>query len=609
MSALDDVAGGGWGGGEGGSAAGSTFPEELEPLAGEYEYIREIGAGGMAAVYLAHERSADRLVAIKAIRRRYLGDEEAVLRFAREARVLADLQHPNIVETYAVRQLGERSLAIVMQHLSGGTLRQLLRREGQLSFERATAILRDVAEALRHAHAQGVVHRDVKPENIFLEDDTGRAVLSDFGIARPMVETEDENELTLVGAAIGTPAYMSPEQIDGLTLDGRTDIYSLGLVGWEMLSGRRPWEGENLYAIIYNQKHEELQRLTELRPDIPTPLLFAIEGALLKHRDTRWVDIDEFLAQLLESPQAEAPRRRVRLLRDAPIAPRDTTTPPGDMREWLYAPPVQSPGPREPAAQVFSQWGFAHPGEQGAPVLDDDEDMPPAPLRGAPRLRLPEPPPAWMVVAGALAVLLILIAVLAIDGTRRAPDGNAATLSRDSAETIVTTGALETDSVARAETTPASRERATSPRPEPAPPPSTSPPAARSNEASARPRLVARSHLDSLLLCDSPVQTHQRACLFAHISDNDTALNRVYREMISELRARGEAPAGQREPESVTRLRTEQREWLAWRDTECRRRSRESEGELWAPARAQCFAEFSAARVKELTGQLGRLRG
>ncbi|HJU66152.1 MAG TPA: serine/threonine-protein kinase, partial [Gemmatimonadaceae bacterium] len=236
----------------------SVFPEGLESLADEYEYLREIGSGGMAAVHLARERESGRLVAIKAIRKRYLEDDEALLRFAREARVLADLHHPNIVETYAVRELGEKSLAIVMQHLSGGTLRQLLRREGQLSFDQAASILRDVAEALRHAHAQGVVHRDVKPENIFLEDGTGRAVLSDFGVARPMIDTGDEDELTLVGAAIGTPAYMSPEQIDGLQLDGRSDVYSLGLVGWEMLSGHRPWEGENLYGIIYKQKHEEL---------------------------------------------------------------------------------------------------------------------------------------------------------------------------------------------------------------------------------------------------------------------------------------------------------------------------------------------------------------
>jgi serine/threonine protein kinase len=588
-------------GGGGGTAGG--FPEELEALADEYEYIREIGAGGMAAVYLGRERSTDRLVAIKAIRRRHLGDEEAVLRFAREARVLAELHHPNIVETYAVRQLGEKSLAIVMQHLAGGTLRQVLRREGQLSFERATSILRDVAEALRHAHAQGVVHRDVKPENIFLEEETGRAVLSDFGIARPMVETEDENELTLVGAAIGTPAYMSPEQIDGLPLDGRTDIYSLGLVGWEMLSGRRPWEGDNLYAIIYNQKHEELERLTELRPDIPTPLLFAIEGALLKHRDTRWLDVDEFLAQLLESPQAEEPRRRVRMVRDTPIAP-------PDVDEWQEPSRVATPElpePSEPAAHVFSAWSFARPKERFEPLLDEDEDVLVGD-GGARRGRLPAPPQARMVVAGALVVVLVLAGVLAIDGTRGAPDGNAATLSRDSTETRVTTGALATDSLAGTDTAPATGA-GTPPRPTGLPPSDTTAIPALPNESAPRPRIVARSHLDSLLLCDSPVQSHQRACLFAHISDNDTALNSVYREMIAELLARDETPPGQREPESVTRLRTEQREWLAWRDTECRRRSREQEGELWAPVRARCFAEFSGARVKELEGQLSRLRG
>ncbi|MGH7720595.1 MAG: serine/threonine-protein kinase, partial [Gemmatimonadaceae bacterium] len=199
------------------------FPPELEALGREYEFLREIGAGGMAAVYLARERSGGRLVAIKAIRRRYLEDEEALSRFDREARVVAELHHPHIVETYAVRRTGEKTIAIVMQHLPGGTLRKVLQRDGAFPFDRATSVLRDVAEALRYAHGRGVVHRDVKPENIFLEEETGRALLSDFGIARPMVESDDQ--LTMVGAAIGTPTYMAPEQIDGLPLDERSDVY------------------------------------------------------------------------------------------------------------------------------------------------------------------------------------------------------------------------------------------------------------------------------------------------------------------------------------------------------------------------------------------------
>ena len=135
----------------------------LRGLARDYEFVRELGRGGMAVVYLARERASGRLVAIKAVDRRYGDDPEAVARFAREAHTVADLDHPNIVRTHSIERLGPDTLAIVMQHVPGGTLRELLDAEGPLSFERATAILRDVAEALRYAHARGLVHRDVKP--------------------------------------------------------------------------------------------------------------------------------------------------------------------------------------------------------------------------------------------------------------------------------------------------------------------------------------------------------------------------------------------------------------------------------------------------------------
>jgi serine/threonine protein kinase len=278
---------------------------DLSTLEERYELVREIGRGATALVFLARERATGRLVAIKAIRPRYAGDREATARFAREARTVADLDHPNIVRTYAVEQLGEQALAIVMQYVPGGTLRDALRERGPFPFERATRILADVAEALRYAHGRGIVHRDVKPENIFLNDIAGHALLSDFGIARSL---ESDTELTLTGAALGTPAYMSPEQIDGRQADGRSDIYSLGLVGWEMLTGRRPWEGESVYSVVYKQKHQELPRLPELCASVPSPLLFAIESALDKHRDTRWANLDEFLAQLLETDQSAAKR-------------------------------------------------------------------------------------------------------------------------------------------------------------------------------------------------------------------------------------------------------------------------------------------------------------
>ena len=172
--------------------------DELAPalriLAERYEILGEIGRGGMATVFLARELATNRRVAIKTIDARHADDAEARARFAREARTVAALDHRNIVRMLSVEHLAEGVAAIVMEYVPGGTLRATLLAEGPFSFERTERILRDVAEGLRYAHALGLVHRDVKPENVFLDATTGRALLSDFGIARAV---EEENPLTL----------------------------------------------------------------------------------------------------------------------------------------------------------------------------------------------------------------------------------------------------------------------------------------------------------------------------------------------------------------------------------------------------------------------------
>src|SRR4051812_36072705 len=220
----------------------TDFPVDLHALEDQYELIRELGQGGMAAVYLAKRRDSGKLVAIKAIRARYLDDPDALQRFAREARTVADLSHPNIVRTEAIEEMGDRAIAIIMEYVAGGTVRDRLREYGAFSAEDAEAVLRDVANSLRYAHHRGIVHRDVKPENVFLEKSTGRALLSDFGIARRI---EGDVPITMLGASLGTPQYMSPEQIDGRAVDGRSDIYSLGVLGWELLTGLPALGGRN----------------------------------------------------------------------------------------------------------------------------------------------------------------------------------------------------------------------------------------------------------------------------------------------------------------------------------------------------------------------------
>src|SRR5688572_8894 len=156
------------------ASSDTDFPSDLRALEREYELIRELGQGGMAAVYLARRRATGRLVAIKAVRARYMDDADAIQRFTREAATVAGLDHPNIVRTESIEQIDERAVAIIMQHVPGGTLRDWLREHGSLGAEHAESILRDVANALGYAHRRGIVHRDVKPENVFLDAQHGR---------------------------------------------------------------------------------------------------------------------------------------------------------------------------------------------------------------------------------------------------------------------------------------------------------------------------------------------------------------------------------------------------------------------------------------------------
>jgi alpha-tubulin suppressor-like RCC1 family protein/tRNA A-37 threonylcarbamoyl transferase component Bud32 len=268
-------------------------------LEAEYEIVGELGRGGTAVVYLARERELGREVAIKVIRSAYVEDEEAAARLVREARMVGGLQHPHIVVLYATRRLRDRSLALIMQYVPGRTLKEEVAEQGPLPFERVTQILDDIGSALAYAHRRRIVHRDIKPENIYIDGETGAARLSDFGIARPW---DAESGLTLPGTAIGTPAYMSPEQIEGGELDRRSDLYSLGMVGYEMLTGKRPWSGESLFSLIYKQKHEQLPPLDEVRPGIPLTLHLAIEVAVCKAADDRWPDTESFLAALRGLP-------------------------------------------------------------------------------------------------------------------------------------------------------------------------------------------------------------------------------------------------------------------------------------------------------------------
>jgi eukaryotic-like serine/threonine-protein kinase len=235
-------------------------------LAGRYSIIRELGRGGMATVYLADDLKHRRQVAIKVLRPE-LGSLLGADRFAREIQIAAGLNHPHILPLYdsgaGKRGSGEDQLLwFSMPYIRGESLRQKLNRERQLPVDEAILIVRQVASALDHAHAQGLIHRDIKPENILIHE--GEAMVTDFGIALAADAAPDQR-LTQRGLTMGTPEYMSPEQItDDRTLDGRSDLYSLGCVLYEMLAGEPPYFGATAQAVVIKRFTDPVPRIRRL---------------------------------------------------------------------------------------------------------------------------------------------------------------------------------------------------------------------------------------------------------------------------------------------------------------------------------------------------------
>ncbi len=268
-----------------------------EALADRYQLQRELGRGGMATVYLAHDLKHDRRVALKVLHPELaatLGPE----RFQREIRTTARLQHPHILPVLDSGKSGDQ-LWYTMPHVEGESLRDRLRREGQLPLDDALKITREVADALGYAHSQGIVHRDIKPENILLS--RGHALVADFGIARAL-QVADAEHLTATGLAVGTPAYMSPEQAGGASkVDGRSDLYSLSCVFYEMLTGEVPYMGRTPQAVIAKRMLEPLPHVRTLRQGVPESVEQAINRALAVTPADRFPTVTEF-AQALAQP-------------------------------------------------------------------------------------------------------------------------------------------------------------------------------------------------------------------------------------------------------------------------------------------------------------------
>ena len=257
----------------------------LAAIGQQYELEGEIGRGGMSVVYRARDRRLNRPVAVKVLPPDLAHDPAIRARFTREAQTSAQLSHPHIVPIYDVGERGGIAW-FVMALVTGGNLATLLTRDPRPPLDEVRRILAEVADALAYAHLRGVIHRDIKPDNILLDRQTGRAMVTDFGIAWAM---EAGARLTATGIAVGTPTYMSPEQAVGERgLDGRSDIYSAGVLGYQMLTGRVPFEAGNSMALLLKHVTERPRPIADLRPDAPRTLREAVERALMKAPEDRW---------------------------------------------------------------------------------------------------------------------------------------------------------------------------------------------------------------------------------------------------------------------------------------------------------------------------------
>jgi serine/threonine protein kinase len=264
-----------------------------ETVAERYELEELVGHGGMSSVYRAHDSLLERYVALKVLHEQYSEDEDFVERFKREARLVAQLQHPNIV-TVIDRGEQEGRQYIVFEYIEGENLKELVVRKGRLEVREALEIAIEVARALGFAHEHGLVHRDVKPQNVLLNGD-GRAKVTDFGIARSL---DVEHGVTQTGTVLGTSNYIAPEQASGKHVDQHSDVYSLGVVLYEMLSGEVPFPGESFVAVALKHVNQPPPSVLDVRGDIPMRVAEAVDRALEKDPERRFPTMDAFAAEL-----------------------------------------------------------------------------------------------------------------------------------------------------------------------------------------------------------------------------------------------------------------------------------------------------------------------
>src|SRR5581483_4250621 len=271
-------------------------------LGGRYRLEARIGQGGMSTVYRALDETLQRRVAVKLMNREVVSDSAQLERFRREARAVAQLNHPHIVGVIDAGE-DEGRPYIVFEYVEGETLKERIRRGGRLPIPEAVAYAIEIARALGAAHARHIVHRDVKPQNVLI-DEEGSCKVTDFGIAR----TLDEEGLTADGRVLGTTDYVSPEQALGQPVTGQSDLYSLGIVLWEMLAGDVPFKGETQVAVAMKHVREELPDIQSRRPEVSAALAAVIDRATAKRLEDRYANDAELIADLEDALGIETAR-------------------------------------------------------------------------------------------------------------------------------------------------------------------------------------------------------------------------------------------------------------------------------------------------------------
>jgi eukaryotic-like serine/threonine-protein kinase len=325
-------------------------------LSANYELESEVGRGGMGIVYCARDRRLKREIAIKVLPPELSFRADIRQRFLREAETAAQLNHPNIVPIYTVEEK-DNLVYFVMSYIKGDNLGQRLQQHGPIAPVEVRRILREVADALSYAHNRNVIHRDIKPDNIIIDEETGRAMVTDFGIARALTDSGD-SRLTATGMAIGTPAYMSPEQSAGdSAIDGRSDLYSLGVVGYQMLCGQPPFVANNTPSMLVKHLSEKPIPVDERWPDLPQDLSRAVMMCLEKDPADRFPSAAAFAVAL---DGGSMPTLATRASSAASTAGTRANTREREIIEPLrdrYTPPTQSPYmPSQPSPEELSKW-------------------------------------------------------------------------------------------------------------------------------------------------------------------------------------------------------------------------------------------------------------